>query len=302
MMQKKPVILETDIGIDIDDTWALGMLLNSPELDLKLVTVATGDAQYRARIVAKFLERCGRTDIPVAVGLYSNYAPATRHQLAWVEDYQLSDYPGNVSHDAVSAMIDMLESLDNPTLIAIDPLPNLEQLCLRRPDLCAKTDLVAMAGSIRKQLNDKPGQIAEWNIKMNIPAAQTVFSTAWKSVTITPLDTCGNVVLSGQLYQDILTSDQIIPKLILENYLAWAKSTKFPQDPRQTSSILFDTVAVHLACSHDFLDMQTLRLHIDDRGFMLQDTPEAMPVHVALDWNDQDAYRRHLVRRLRGEF
>ncbi len=31
-----PVILDTDIGDDIDDTWALGLLLKSPELDLKL--------------------------------------------------------------------------------------------------------------------------------------------------------------------------------------------------------------------------------------------------------------------------
>jgi inosine-uridine nucleoside N-ribohydrolase len=32
-----PVILNTDIGDDIDDTWALGLLLKCPELDVKLV-------------------------------------------------------------------------------------------------------------------------------------------------------------------------------------------------------------------------------------------------------------------------
>ena len=37
MMNRVPVILDTDIGGDIDDTWALAMLLKSPELDLKLV-------------------------------------------------------------------------------------------------------------------------------------------------------------------------------------------------------------------------------------------------------------------------
>ena len=34
---KIPVILDTDIGDDIDDTWALGFLLRSPEFDVKLV-------------------------------------------------------------------------------------------------------------------------------------------------------------------------------------------------------------------------------------------------------------------------
>ena len=68
--------------------------------------------------------------------------------------------------------------------------------------------------------------------------------------------------------------------------------------PDLASSILFDTVAVHLACSHDFLDVRTLSLEVDEQGFMRQDTPKARPVHVALNWTDKDAYRDHLVARL----
>jgi inosine-uridine nucleoside N-ribohydrolase len=55
-VEKIPVILDTDIGSDIDDVWALVMLLNSPELDVKLILTANGDTVYRARIVAKLLE------------------------------------------------------------------------------------------------------------------------------------------------------------------------------------------------------------------------------------------------------
>lgn len=295
---KKPVILDTDIGIDIDDTWALAMLLNSPELDLRLVSVATGDAAYRARLAAKFLDRAGRADVPVAVGLYSNYGPETRHQFAWVADYPLDAYPGKVSHDAVAELIATLETLDDPTIIAIGPLLNLEQLCLRRPDLAAKTHLVAMAGSIAKQLNDKPGQIAEWNILMDIPAARSVFSAPWQSVTITPLDTCGSVVLDGDRYRRVRQATGTIPRLVIENYRIWCDSTRYGQNPDLASSILFDTVAVHLACSHDFLDVRTLSLEVDEQGFMRQDTSKVRPVHVALNWTDKDAYRDHLVARL----
>jgi len=38
------VILDTDIGIDIDDTWALGLLLKCPELDVKLITTTSEDS------------------------------------------------------------------------------------------------------------------------------------------------------------------------------------------------------------------------------------------------------------------
>ena len=48
-----PVILDTDIGGDIDDTWALAMLLKSPELDVRLVVSDTGDTTYRSRIIAR---------------------------------------------------------------------------------------------------------------------------------------------------------------------------------------------------------------------------------------------------------
>ena len=67
--KKIPVILDTDIGTDIDDTWALAFLLKCPELDVKLITTASGDTFERAKIVAKILEIAGRTDIPIGLGL-----------------------------------------------------------------------------------------------------------------------------------------------------------------------------------------------------------------------------------------
>jgi inosine-uridine nucleoside N-ribohydrolase len=45
-----PVILDTDIGTDIDDTWALAMLLRSPELDVRLVVSDTDNTDYRAAV------------------------------------------------------------------------------------------------------------------------------------------------------------------------------------------------------------------------------------------------------------
>jgi len=56
-----PVILDTDIGDDIDDTWALALLLRSPEVDLRLVTTDYGNTVYRARVAARLLEVAGRT-------------------------------------------------------------------------------------------------------------------------------------------------------------------------------------------------------------------------------------------------
>jgi hypothetical protein len=93
--KKIPVILDTDIGDDIDDTWALGMLLKCPELDLKLVVSDYGKAQYRAKLLAKFLQVAGRTDVAVGVGLDID-PRGEAGQAAWVKDYDLKSYPGKV--------------------------------------------------------------------------------------------------------------------------------------------------------------------------------------------------------------
>ena len=53
---KIPVIFDTNIGCDIDDTWALGFLLRSPELDVKLIVSDNGLPEYRSKIIARVLE------------------------------------------------------------------------------------------------------------------------------------------------------------------------------------------------------------------------------------------------------
>jgi inosine-uridine nucleoside N-ribohydrolase len=63
-----PVLLDTDIGGDIDDAYALVQILCSPELKLVGVTTVSGDAVARARLAAKLLTVAGRPTIPVYAG------------------------------------------------------------------------------------------------------------------------------------------------------------------------------------------------------------------------------------------
>src|SRR3954463_13133297 len=83
-----PVILDTDIGDDIDDTWALVMLLKSPQFDVKLITTTNGQQDYRARLIAKLLTVAGRTDIPIGLG--AGESKQEQKQLAWVKDFPLA--------------------------------------------------------------------------------------------------------------------------------------------------------------------------------------------------------------------
>ena len=119
-----PVILDTDIGTDVDDVWALAFLLRCPELDVRLITTSTGDTRHRAALVAKLLGVAGREDVPIGVGLALD--PAPLGHTGWLGDYDLADYPGPVYTDGVGAICDtIMNSTETVTVIAIGPLPNL---------------------------------------------------------------------------------------------------------------------------------------------------------------------------------
>lgn len=295
-----PVILATDIGDDIDDTWALGFLLRSPELDLKLVVGDYGRAAYRARLLARFLERAGRTDVPVGVGLDIEPKQQEGRQAEWIKGYDLKAYPGKVYADGVQAMIDVIMNSPQPvTLIAIGPLPNVAEALTREPRIAQHARFVGMHGSVYKGYGGAAKPDAEWNVKANPQACRAVFTAAW-DITITPLDTCGLVQLRGDPYRKVRDSRDPVAVAILENYRVWAASSgdaNLKTLPETASSTLFDTVAVYLAISHDLCTMKQIRLQVTDDGFTRVD-PAGKTVLAALEWNDLGRFEEFLASRL----
>ena len=181
------ILLDTDIGTDIDDAWALGYVLKSPTLELAGVTISDGDTAARARLACKLLYRLGRTDVPVAAGRPTPAVPANRidFQFAWAEDFR--DYKPIVT-PAVEFLAETIRK--NPhqiTLVAVGPLHNIGDLVRLHPDVIPLVKrVVLMSGSIGANAFS-PAAVAEWNVKLAIPEAQAVYSAAWP-LTIVPLD------------------------------------------------------------------------------------------------------------------
>lgn len=296
MREKRiPVIFDTDIGGDIDDTWAMAMMLNCPELDVKLCVSDSGDTEYRARILAKMLEVAGRTDIPVGVG--AMFPQENYPQRAWVEDYNLADYPGEIVEDGVDAIVDtIMNSPEEVKLICIGPVPNIAEALDREPRIVENAHFVGMHGAVYKGYRGSDQVCAEWNVRANIPVCQKALSAAWP-ITITPLDTCGLVELKGEKYQAVRDCDDPLIQALMENYRFWLGDNPGRADVE--SSVLFDTVAVYLAFSEELLEMKKMGIRVDERGFTVPDE-NAKRMSVALDWKDLPAFEDFLVARLIG--
>lgn len=296
--KKIPVILDTDIGDDIDDTWALTLLLKLPQLDVRLVVGDNDNALYRAKLIAKLLETAGRTEIPVGVGLGVEDRPG--RQSRFIADYDLKRYPGKVHQDGVQAIVETIRKSPEPvTLVCLGPVQNIGEALRRAPDIAQNARFVGMHGSVYKGYGGSNEISAEYNVKVDPRALQAVFAADWE-VTITPLDTCGLVHLTGQKFRKVYECQDKLVRSLMENYQAWREAgEKKSLPPPDRSSTLYDTVAVYLAQGEELTEMETVQLVVTDDGFTRID-PSGRPVRAAIRWKDLSAYEDWLVARLTG--
>ena len=156
------IIFDTDIGNDVDDTWAIAMALTCPELEVRYVlTAGPGLHTERAKMVAKLLDTAGLVGVPIGKGCddkpaqpWHTFEGEGRElpelaQSPWVADYDLDAYSGEVFEDGVGALIQIVMASDEPlTLIAIGPLGNIGEALRREPRIAQKLHFVGMHGAI----------------------------------------------------------------------------------------------------------------------------------------------------------
>ena len=295
-----PLILDTDIGTDVDDVWALVFLLNCPEVDVKLITTCTGDTEYRACLVAKILSELGREDIPIGIGLTLDRSEKTHKQ--WLGDYSLEDFAGQVFRDGVGAICDTISAQsESSILLSIGPLPNVSAALSRAPEITRLSRFVGMHGSLRKGYlgSEKPAR--EYNVKLHALSCQHVFESDWNK-TITPLDSCGNIYLDGDRFSQLLKAQNRSARIVTSAHESWLSAiSDWPiykkASMENRSSILFDCVAVYLSFSEEWLNMEELPILVTEDGKTMIDESGEL-VNCAMGWLDQEKFLDLLVDRL----
>ena len=291
MEKKIPVILHTDIGTDIDDSWALLMLLRQNQLDLKMVLCDTGDVRYRAALTAASLTAFGRPDIPIGMGCTSKVVSSCAEALNGTE---LDDYKGGIYEDGVAKLIEIIRNTDETvTLLSIGPAPAIQKALEIAPEIAPKVRFVGMFGSYKLGYCGKAEIAREYNVVHNIEAAKAVFAAPWREAVITPLDTCGIIILKEDHYRRLEKSKNPAIQTLLDHYRLWRKSCNQPEAVTE-SSILYDTVAVHLVSSTEFLEMEEVHMLVNDEGYT-KESEEGRTMKVAVRWSNMEAYKDFLV-------
>jgi purine nucleosidase len=270
------IILDTDIGTDIDDAWALAFVAQHPRFETLGVTISDADTPARAKVACKLLERAGRTDIPVSVGRKTP-TPDNRvdHQFFWAEDFD--DYKP-VAKPAADFIVDTLKKYPGQvTLLAVGPLQNVADALRKEPNLGKYVKrVVLMSGNVYNREGIKP-PIAEWNVVAATKDAQVVYS-AGLPLTIVPLDSTTLVTLADSERQRIAKHRSPVAIALETLYRLWLAT------PRSRMT-LHDQLAVAETSDPGkfFGKCEATPIFVDDKGFTRVEPSKGKPVSVCLE-------------------
>jgi inosine-uridine nucleoside N-ribohydrolase len=277
-------ILDTDIGDDIDDVFALALLLRSPEVNLLGVTTAYGDTELRAQLLDRYLGAIERFNIPVATGVataqsnvFSQAAYARqKSRTEWTkvlhqgpEGSTAIAVGGNHHQDGVELLLDQIRLHPGQiTLIAIGPLNNIQAAIEK--DLATFRKLkrvVMMGGSIYRGYDGQQGERrapdAEWNISRD-PAGLRALLASGVPVYMMPLDST-QIHLDTKERELIFAHGSPLTDQLTLLYHQWL-ANKGDASPTPT---LFDPVAVAYAVHPELCPMTPLRLNVDEKGMTI---------------------------------
>ncbi len=277
-----PILLDTDIGTDVDDAFALALILNSPELELLGVTTVAGDTRARARLAAKLLSEAGRADVAVVAGEPGKPQPID--QTRWADGFTSPQLRAEKALDFMRREIERRPG--EITIVAIGELTNLAALLSSESSIGKRIKrIVLMGGSVERGYGSSSKPDAEWNIKSNPTAAQIVFSSG-VPILMVPLDVTAMLQLDAAGRRRVFTRLTPLTNALTILYHLWGNETP----------TLFDPMAVAMLIDPTLCETQQLAIEVDSQGFT-RVAPDRPPnATVALDTDPARFFQFYLSR------
>ncbi len=246
------IILDTDIGDDIDDAYALALAATLPNAKLLGVTTTFGETQKRAELAAKLLHVYGRDDVPVYAGRAGSAKMGRQYE--WAQGFRSKQLQ---SEEAVVFLKRTIEKYPGQvTLIGIGALTNIGDLLTRYPEVKPKIKkIVIMGGAVYIGYNNQTPAVPEWNIKCDPAAAKVVYSS-FVPLVMAGLEVTTMMQFDGERQKRLFAAGNPTTDALAALTNLWGNGT-----PTQ-----FDSVAIAYALGYRFSDAETQHVSVEDSG------------------------------------
>lgn len=259
------ILLDTDIGTDVDDACALALCLQSPEIELLGISIVSGDVETRGQIALRMLEAAGRRDVPVALGAREPILGPSRFGWFGYEGKGvLERFPGRLAPASVPAWQLLGERiLAHPgavTLVPIGPLTNVALALKWFPEIRgALREIVMMGGNARVGPEAWKTPVWEYNVGSDPEASRIVFESG-VPITMVGLDVTLQVQIGRGLIPKLRENGKPLGRMVadqLEIYL---------DTHRRDQTFMHDPLAVALLLDRTLCRTERMQVSIETRG------------------------------------
>jgi purine nucleosidase len=291
---KKRIILDTDVGTDVDDALALALLAASPELQVEGVTTVHADAPLRARIARVLLNLAGREDVPVIAGASRPLQMPIPENFHWGPRLWGHEGVGILPSEDLAARTDQDEDPDAAarfivgkaaacagelSLVTIGPLTNIARALRLEPLLAGQVrELVLMGGMIDTSRSDWPPML-ETNLNADPGAAQVVFGSEIPLV-IVPIEVTTQVYLSPEQRTGMRTWRHPLAETLVvlmeqmqESFSDFSQTLGLTEDIFQGRTYMHDPLAVYVSMTHDLVTLRETHVRLEVRNDVLRTVP-----------------------------
>jgi len=287
----KRIILDTDIGTDVDDAMAVALAASTPELEVAGITTVHADAPLRARIARRLLELAGQGDIPVVAGASAPIRMPIAKDFHWMprlwghegvgilppEELTPTQDLKATSDDAAHFIIETARAYPGElSMITIGPLTNVGKALQLEPQLAARIrDVTVMGGLVDTSKLAWP-PVLETNLNAD-PGASEILFRAGIPLTIVPLEVTTQIFLSAQHRAEMRAwgqplSDTLVTLMeqMRENFATFASHVGLSPDTFQERTYMHDPLAIYTSMSSRFVTLRGVHIQLEVREGVLR--------------------------------
>jgi purine nucleosidase len=250
------LVLDTDIGSDVDDALALAFCLRHPDIDLAAVTTVADDTVWRARIATTLLRLADRSDVLVAPGVGWEAGPGGV-QSRWPGDsegFDLDD--ASYERDGVDVLLEQ-----TPAEVAtIGMQSNIAAALDRDPSFASRVTRLNVMGGMFAKLGDEPPS-RDHNLVVDPDAAVRSLNAKMPTLYL-PIDVSFHARLLVEHREKLRTGDALCRALahLLD---VWAK---YSNPSKGVAAILHDPLLVACTVDRRFVASEVLPVTVVRHG------------------------------------
>ena len=220
------VLLDIDIGGDIDDAICLAYLLKEPQCNLIGITTVCGEPEKRAAVADAICRASGK-QVPIVAGLDTTLQPIPVYPTPDGAE-ALKFWPHNTYEKANAPAFLYQKIKEHPheiVLIAIGNMTNIATLFTAHPDAAGLLKrLYVMNGYLGRE--PLPDPYFNWNSWADPLASKIVFSAETAVHRAVPLEVTDQLTIESEQAEILFPSNNELMKAVFSFGNAWLESSK----------------------------------------------------------------------------